>query len=100
MHRCPVMRLGRMEVTFRNGKVVTAHADGILGDSASELMQFNPAQGSVAIAEDSGRKPRRLAVEDPNLWQVDLDFGLVVMHASNLCRHSCQSPGRPLPTTR
>ena len=43
------MRLGRMEVTFRDGEVVTAHADGILGDSASELMQLNPAQGSVPV---------------------------------------------------
>jgi len=40
-----MMRLGRAEETFRNGEVVAADAEGILGDDARQSVQLRPLQG-------------------------------------------------------
>jgi hypothetical protein len=94
VYRCAVMRLGRMEETFRNGEVVASDAQRILSDDASQLVQLGPSQGGVAVFEHAGRKPCRLAVEDPNVWQVDPYFGIVFMHGKNVYRPSQRSAAR------
>jgi hypothetical protein len=57
-------------------------------------VQLGPSQGSVAVFEHARRKPCRLAVEDPNVWQVDPYFGIVFMHGKNVYRPSRRSPAR------
>jgi hypothetical protein len=78
------MRFGWLEETLRNGEVVATYAERILGDDASQLVLLDPLQGGVAILEHTGRKPCLLAVEDPDLWQVDIDFGIVFMHGTDV----------------
>jgi hypothetical protein len=87
---CAVTRFGWMEKTLRNGEVVAADAEGILSDDASQLVLLDPLQGGAAILEHAGRKLCRLAVEDPDLWRVDIDFGIVFMHVNNVYQPTCR----------
>ena len=89
--RCAVVWLGRMEATLRECEVVAAGTERVLGDDASQLVPCNPLQGGFAVLEHTGRKPCVLAVEDPDLRQVDLGVGSVLAHAkkvSQLARRS------------
>jgi hypothetical protein len=94
VNRCAVMRPGWLEETFSKGKVVAADAEGILGDDASKSVQLDPLQGGVTVLEHAGRKPRLLAVEDPNGWRPGPYFGIVFTHGKNVYRPSCRSPAR------
>jgi hypothetical protein len=82
--RCAVMRLGWPEEAFRNGEVVAADAEWILGDDASKSVQLDPLQGGVTVLEHTRRKSCLLAVEDPNGWCPDLSFGIVFSHEKNV----------------
>ncbi|RAK26240.1 hypothetical protein B0I29_12890 [Actinoplanes lutulentus] len=80
------MRLGWAEEIFRNGEVVAADAEWILGDDASKSVQLDPLQGGATVLENAGRKPCLLAVEDPDSWWPDLCFGIVFTHGKNVYR--------------
>jgi hypothetical protein len=88
------MRLGWLEETFRNGEVVAADAEWILGDDASKSVQLDPLQGGVTVLEHAGRKPCLLTVEDPNGWWPGLYFGIGFTHGKNVYRPSARSPAR------
>lgn len=49
VRRRAVVGLGRMEETSREGKVVAADAERVLGDDASQLVLLDPLQGGVAV---------------------------------------------------
>src|SRR4051794_37409804 len=88
------MRLGWAEEALRNGEVVAADAEWILGDEASKSVQLDPLQGGVSLRENAGCKPCLFAVEDPDGWWPDLCFGIVFTHGKNVYRPTPSEPGQ------
>jgi hypothetical protein len=73
-----------MEATLRDCEIEAAGTERVLGDDASQLVSRNPLQGGFAVLEDTGRKPCVLAVEDPDLRQIDLSVVSVLGHGKNV----------------
>lgn len=92
MCRRAVVWLGRMEAALRECEVVAAGAERVPGDDAGQLVPRNPMQGGFAILEHTGRKPRVLAVEDPDLRQVNLGVCSVLAHGKKVSQLAWRSP--------
>jgi hypothetical protein len=94
MSRCAVVRLARMEETSCKGNVVAAGAERVLGEAAGQPVSLDQLQRGTPVFEGTGRKPRFLAVEEPDFCEVALGASSVLVHGKNVSRQSCRRPSR------